>query len=140
MDLSVILDNTALFDIYQRELSNMSYRNGALESPSKYHRLNRFINKAISSITYPMRFDDPKNNSNIVINHNLQELISCMVPSPRFQFMITSMAPFENRYGYNCLYRYDTQAIAESVLSPRNYFTKFCSVLYLHKFSSYKHK
>ena len=45
-----------------------------------------------------MRFNDPQNDSNIVINHNLQELTSCMVPIQRFQFMITSMAPMKKTY------------------------------------------
>ena len=78
LDVSVLLDNQAIYDITSRNLD--------VERPS-YTNLNRLIAQLISSLTTNLRF-----NGN-VLNVDINEFQTNLVPYPRIHFMLSSYAP-----------------------------------------------
>jgi len=76
-DVSLVLDNEALYDICQKKLD--------IAKPS-YDNLNRIIAKVISSMTAALRFDGE-------LNVDMNEFQTNLVPFPRLHFMTTSLAP-----------------------------------------------
>ena len=76
-DCSFIVDNEALYDICQRNLD--------VELPS-YRNLNRLVAQMVSSVTASMRFSG-------VINVNLQDFQTNLVPYPRIHFPLVVSAP-----------------------------------------------
>lgn len=76
-DVSVMLDNEAVYEICQRRLD--------IEKPS-YHNLNRLVSQVISSLTTSLRFDG-------ALNVDLAEFQTNLVPYPRIHFMLSSYAP-----------------------------------------------
>jgi tubulin alpha len=76
-DVTVLLDNEAVYDICRRNLD--------LERPS-YTNLNRLIAQVISSLTASLRFESS-------LNVDLTELQTNLVPYPRIHFMLSSYAP-----------------------------------------------
>merc|ERR1712117_444819 len=76
-EISVLLDNEAIYEICQKKLD--------IKRPS-YDTLNRMIAKAVSSMTASLRFEGE-------LNVDLNEFQTNLVPFPRLHFMITSMAP-----------------------------------------------
>jgi tubulin alpha len=76
-DVSVVLDNEALYDICLRNLG--------IERPT-YTNLNRIIAQVISSLTASIRFDGS-------LNVDLSEFQTNLVPYPRVHFMLSSYAP-----------------------------------------------
>ena len=76
-EISVVLDNEAIYEICQKNLD--------IRRPS-YDTLNRMIAKAVSSMTASLRFEGE-------LNVDLNEFQTNLVPFPRLHFMITSMAP-----------------------------------------------
>eukprot|EP00493_Phyllostaurus_siculus_P023308 UN23644 len=76
-DVSLILDNEALYEICQKKLD--------IKKPS-YVNLNRIIAKVISSMTASLRFDGE-------LNVDMNEFQTNLVPFPRLHFMTTSLAP-----------------------------------------------
>merc|ERR1739842_62340 len=76
-EVSVLLDNEAIYEICQKHLD--------CKRPS-YDNLNRLIGKAVSSMTASLRFEGE-------LNVDLNEFQTNLVPFPRLHFMITSMAP-----------------------------------------------
>ena len=76
-DITVILDNEAIYDICRRQLY--------IERPT-YTNLNRLIAEVISSLTSSLRFDGS-------LNANLAEFQTNLVPYPRDHFMLSSYAP-----------------------------------------------
>ncbi|KAL4453337.1 hypothetical protein ABPG74_017544 [Tetrahymena malaccensis] len=76
-DVSVILDNEALYDICRRNLD--------IERPS-YSNINRLIAQVISSLTASLRFDGS-------LNTDITEFQTNLVPYPRIHFMLSSYAP-----------------------------------------------
>merc|ERR1712079_592331 len=76
-EISVLLDNEAIYEICQKNLD--------IKRPS-YDTLNRMIAKAVSSMTASLRFEGE-------LNVDLNEFQTNLVPFPRLHFMITSMAP-----------------------------------------------
>merc|ERR1712165_35146 len=76
-DVSLILDNEALYHIGQKNLD--------LKSLS-YGQLNRLIAKVVSSMTAALRFEGE-------LNVDMNEFQTNLVPFPRLHFMTTSMAP-----------------------------------------------
>ena len=77
LDVSVLLDNEAIYDITKRNLD--------VERPS-YINLNRLISQVISSLTASLRFEGSLNVDVNVFQTNL-------VPYPRIHFMLSSYAP-----------------------------------------------
>jgi len=76
-EVSLVLDNEALYDICQKNLD--------IKTPS-YDSLNRVISKVISSMTAALRFEGE-------LNVDLNEFQTNLVPFPRLHFMTTSLAP-----------------------------------------------
>jgi len=76
-DVSLLLDNEALYEICQKSLD--------IERPS-YGQLNMVITKVISSMTTALRFTGE-------LNVDLNEFQTNLVPFPRLHFMTTSLAP-----------------------------------------------
>merc|ERR1719305_1847776 len=76
-EMSIVLDNEAIYEICQKNLD--------IKRPS-YDTLNRMIAKAVSSMTASLRFEGE-------LNVDLNEFQTNLVPFPRLHFMITSMAP-----------------------------------------------
>merc|ERR1719282_761613 len=76
-EVSVLLDNEAIYDIAQKSLD--------LDRPS-YEKLNQVIAKVVSSMTASLRFDGE-------LNVDLGEFQTNLVPFPRLHFMTTSLAP-----------------------------------------------
>jgi len=106
-EVSIVLDNEAIYEICQKHLDT--------KRPS-YDNLNRLIAKAVSSMTASLRFEGE-------LNVDLNEFQTNLVPFPRLHFMITSMAPVHT------VKKSDTaneniQAITETCFSAQNFFTK----------------
>merc|ERR1719433_566103 len=76
-EISVVLDNEAIYEICQKQLD--------IDRPS-YADLNMLISKVISSMTASLRFDGE-------LNVDLGEFQTNLVPFPRLHFMTTSLAP-----------------------------------------------
>jgi len=76
-EVSLILDNEALYAICQKQLE--------VKRPS-YRNLNEIIAKVVSSMTAALRFDGE-------LNVDLGEFQTNLVPFPRLHFMTTSLAP-----------------------------------------------
>jgi len=73
-DVSVMLDNEAIYDICRRSLD--------MERPA-YNNLNRLIAQVASSLTISLRFDGG-------LNADIAEFKSNLVPYPRIHFMLSS--------------------------------------------------
>merc|ERR1712050_780785 len=80
-DVSLVLDNEAIYGICQKKLD--------IKKPS-YGHLNRIISKVISSMTAALRFDGE-------LNVDMNEFQTNSVPFPRLHFMTTSLAPVTNK-------------------------------------------
>jgi len=76
-EVSIVLDNEAVYDICNRALD--------LKTPT-YDHLNRIIAKTISAMTASLRFDGE-------LNVDLNEYQTNLVPFPRLHFMTNSLAP-----------------------------------------------
>jgi len=76
-DVSLVLDNEALYSICQSKLD--------IKRPS-YSNLNNIICKVVSSMTAAIRFDGE-------LNVDMNEFQTNLVPFPRLHFMTTSLAP-----------------------------------------------
>ena len=106
-EISVVLDNEAIYEICKRQLD--------IPRPS-YDSLNRLIAKAVSSMTASLRFQGE-------LNMDLQEFQTNLVPFPRLHFMLTSMAPVTTEKKKETMPN-DTQRITELCFSPQSFFTK----------------
>ncbi|CAD6206852.1 unnamed protein product [Miscanthus lutarioriparius] len=76
-DVSILLDNEAIYDICRRSLD--------IERPN-YSNLNRLVSQVISSLTTSLRFDG-------ALNVDVNEFQTNLVPYPRIHFMLSSYAP-----------------------------------------------
>lgn len=76
-DVSVVLDNEAIYDICRRNLD--------VERPA-YNNLNRMVCQVISSLTASLRFSG-------ALNMDINEFQTNLVPYPRIHFMLSSYAP-----------------------------------------------
>jgi len=106
-EISVVLDNEAIYEISQKRLD--------IQRPS-YDTLNRLISKAISSMTASLRFTGE-------LNTDLQEFQTNLVPFPRLHFMLTAMSPVATEKKKETMAT-DLQSITESCFSPQNFFVK----------------
>jgi len=105
-DVSVMLDNEALYDICRRGLE--------VERPT-YVNLNRLVAQVVSSLTATLRFDGP-------INHDLYEYEKNLVPYPRIHFTTASYAPIiaAEKMEENL----SVEAITSAVFQPSSFFAK----------------
>eukprot|EP00494_Astrolonche_serrata_P006779 UN06804 len=76
-DVTIVLDNEAIYDICRKSLG--------VERPS-YNNLNRLVSQVISSLTASLRFDG-------ALNVDVTEFQTNLVPYPRIHFMLSSYAP-----------------------------------------------
>merc|ERR1712003_315775 len=106
-EISVILDNEAIYEICQKKLD--------IKRPS-YDTLNRMIAKAVSSMTASLRFAGE-------LNVDLNEFQTNLVPFPRLHFMITSMSPVTTEKKKETA-RNDIQGITEECFAAQNFFAK----------------
>jgi len=108
-DLTVMLDNQALYDLCRRGL--------AVERPT-YVNLNRLIAQVVSSLTASLRFDGP-------IPIDLYEYEKNLVPYPRLHFTIASYSPI---IAADKIVQDDdelkVEAITNAVFQPSSFFSK----------------
>jgi len=107
-EVSVVLDNEAIYSICQKQLT--------IERPS-YDDLNKIIAKVISSMTASLRFDGE-------LNVDLGEFQTNLVPFPRLHFMTTALAPVISKSKAS----HEAQTIREitdHVFQPQNMLVKY---------------
>jgi len=107
-DVSLVLDNEALYEICQNKLK--------LKKPS-YSNLNRIIAKVVSSMTASLRFDGE-------LNVDMNEFQTNLVPFPRLHFMTTSLAPVIDAKG-SSKEAHDCKRITDDVLQPASFLVKY---------------
>jgi tubulin alpha len=106
-EISIILDNEAIYDICQKNLD--------IDRPS-YDNLNRMIAKAVSSMTASLRFAGE-------LNVDLNEFQTNLVPFPRLHFMVTSMAPVTTEKKKETTNN-EIKAITEQCFAAQHFFAK----------------
>merc|ERR1712187_348739 len=106
-EISIVLDNEAIYEIAQKNLD--------IKRPS-YDTLNRLIAKAVSSMTASLRFEGE-------LNVDMGEFQTNLVPFPRLHFMTTSMAPVVTKKKMETT-NTNIQSITEGCFSAQNFFTK----------------
>merc|ERR1719356_1692868 len=107
-DVSLVLDNEALYEICQKQLK--------IERPN-YSNLNRIIAKVISSMTAALRFDGE-------LNVDMNEFQTNLVPFPRLHFMTTSLAPIVSKKG-SATANTDVKRITDECLSSKYFLVKY---------------
>ena len=106
-EISVLLDNEAMYEICQKHLD--------IRRPS-YDVLNRLIAKAVSSMTASLRFEGE-------LNVDLNEFQTNLVPFPRLHFMLTAMAPITT-VKKQATTNNEIRPITELCFSAQNFFAK----------------
>merc|ERR1712154_220070 len=106
-EISIVLDNEAIYEICQRKLD--------IDRPS-YDTLNRMIAKVVSSMTSSLRFAGE-------LNVDLNEYQTSLVPFPRLHFYISSFSPITNKQKSETQ-SYDVQSITERCFSAQNFLVK----------------
>ena len=107
-DVSLLLDNEALYQICQKNLN--------IDKPS-YSDLNIIITKVVSSMTAALRFDGE-------LNVDLNEFQTNLVPFPRLHFMTTSIAPIQNKKKKETA-DIKCQTITDECFQPKNFLIKY---------------
>merc|ERR1712156_473263 len=107
-DVSLVLDNEALYEIAQKKLD--------LKKPS-YSNLNRIIAKVVSSMTAALRFDGE-------LNVDMNEFQTNLVPFPRLHLMTTSLAPVTSALK-STHEAFDCRAITDQALDSKNFLVKY---------------
>merc|ERR1711879_1084231 len=107
-DVSLVLDNEALYGICQSKLD--------IKRPS-YTNLNNVICKVVSSMTAALRFDGE-------LNVDMNEFQTNLVPFPRLHFMTTSLAPVisktkSDREAHDC------KRITDDCLQANSFLVKY---------------
>lgn len=106
-EISIVLDNEAIYEICQKNLG--------LKRPD-YDTLNRMIAKSVSSMTASLRFAGE-------LNVDLNEFQTNLVPFPRLHFMITSMAPITTKKKKETANQ-ETEAITKECFQQKQFFAK----------------
>jgi len=107
-DVSLVLDNEALYFICQKSLD--------IKKPS-YENLNRIIAKVVSSMTAALRFDGE-------LNVDMNEFQTNLVPFPRLHFMTTSLAPVTSAKKSDHE-AHDCRRITDDCLQAKNFLVKY---------------
>merc|ERR550519_1506396 len=107
-EVSVVLDNEAIYAICQKQLDT--------DRPS-YAELNQVIAKVISSMTASLRFDGE-------LNVDLGEFQTNLVPFPRLHFMTTALAPVisKKKAGHEAQ---TVREITDHAFQPQNMLVKY---------------
>merc|ERR1719474_2236850 len=106
-EISIVLDNEAIYEIAQKKLD--------IPRPS-YDTLNQMIAKSVSSMTASLRFEGE-------LNVDLNEFQTNLVPFPRLHFMITSMSPVTTEKKKETAGT-EIQQITEQCFAQKNFFAK----------------
>jgi len=106
-EVSLVLDNEALYDICKKKLD--------INSPS-YSSLNRIVAKVVSSMTAALRFDGE-------LNVDLNEFQTNLVPFPRLHFMTTALAPITSSKKASHESK-DARSITDECVQPPNFLVK----------------
>merc|ERR1719277_1680796 len=107
-EVSVLLDNEAIYGICQKQLD--------IKRPS-YADLNVIVSKVISSMAASLRFDGE-------LNVDLGEFQTNLVPFPRLHFMTTALAPVISKKKSS----HEAQTVREitdHVFQPQNMLVKY---------------
>jgi len=107
-EVSILLDNEAIYSICQRNLD--------VKRPS-YENLNRLIAKVISSMTASLRFEGE-------MNVDLNEFQTNLVPFPRLHFMTSSTSPIQSKAKANND-SFTVQKITDECFLPSNMLVKY---------------
>jgi tubulin alpha len=107
-DVSLVLDNEALYEICQKKLD--------IKKPS-YSNLNKIIAKVVSSMTAALRFDGE-------LNVDMNEFQTNLVPFPRLHFMTTSLAPVISQ-AKGDHEAHDCRRITDDCLQPNSFLVKY---------------
>merc|ERR1712087_419346 len=107
-EVSIVLDNEAIYGICQKQLD--------IDRPS-YRDLNVIIAKVISSMTASLRFDGE-------LNVDLGEFQTNLVPFPRLHFMTTALAPVINKKKASPEAQ-TIREITDHVFQPQNMLVKY---------------
>ena len=106
-DVSVVLDNEAIYDVCKTNLK--------IDRPN-YKNLNRVVAQTVSSLTCSLRFPGS-------LNVDLNEFQTNLVPYPRIHFMLSSLAPMvsvaEQYYANN-----NAAELTSHVFEPNNMMAK----------------
>jgi len=107
-EVSIVLDNEALYQICQKQLN---------EDRPSYKNLNEIIAKVVSSMTAALRFDGE-------LNVDLGEFQTNLVPFPRLHFMTTGLAPVisEKKSSHEAQ---TVREITDHVFQPQNMLVKY---------------
>jgi len=107
-DVSLVLDNEALYGICQKKLD--------IKKPG-YRDLNMIIAKVVSSMTAALRFDGE-------LNVDMNEFQTNLVPFPRLHFMTTSLAPVisKDKAGHEA---HDCRRITDDCLQATSFLVKY---------------
>merc|ERR1711868_310796 len=107
-DVSLVLDNEALYEICQKKLDIKR---------TSYTNLNNIICKVVSSMTAALRFDGE-------LNVDMNEFQTNLVPFPRLHFMTTSLAPvISSAKGDH--EAHDCRRITDDCLQPSSFLVKY---------------
>jgi len=107
-DVSLVLDNEAIYEICQKKLD--------IKKPN-YSNLNRIIAKVISSMTAALRFDGE-------LNVDMNEFQTNLVPFPRLHFMTTSLAPIASEKKSETS-NTDVKRITDECLQANHFLVKY---------------
>jgi len=107
-DVSLVLDNEALYSICQKKLD--------IKRPS-YSNLNNIICKVVSSMTAAIRFDGE-------LNVDMNEFQTNLVPFPRLHFMTTSLAPIVSKKKADHE-AHDCKRITDDCLQSNSFLVKY---------------
>jgi len=107
-DVSLLLDNEALYGICQRQLD--------IKTPS-YGHINNVIAKVASSVTASLRFFGE-------LNVDLDEFLTNLVPFPRLHFMTTSIAPLRSK-AKAMNETFDCRSITTECLDSNNFLVSY---------------
>merc|ERR1712093_888642 len=109
-EVSLVLDNEAVYEICQRDLK--------VKRPS-YANINRILAKAVSSMTASLRFDGE-------LNADLNEFQTNLVPFPRLHFMTSSISPvFCAGKNLKDFERIGVQDITDYAFNPASFLVKY---------------
>merc|ERR1711973_640328 len=107
-DVSLILDNEALYDICTKKLDMQTL---------SYMSLNQVIAKVISSMTAALRFEGE-------LNVDMNEFQTNLVPFPRLHFMTSSLAPVGTEKTLKTEPN-DCWGITEAAIDANNFLIKY---------------
>merc|ERR1712110_1212303 len=109
-EVSLVLDNEALYEILQRDLK--------VKRPT-YSNINRIMAKAVSSMTASLRFDGE-------LNVDMNEFQTNLVPFPRLHFMTSSIAPvLSEAKGSKNFESITVQDITDYAFNPASFLVKY---------------